>query len=749
MVTHIRRLLAATGAMVALCLASSMVQAAAAKPAASAPAASAPTTAPERPSLAPEKTHDQKLADMWENFIHYVRIAQGEAAISFGKALLASGAKATEIYDLSVETPGSLATLSRGRQLEGMKDIVDQILKVIEDGYKTERSDPEQIKQAIELLGGTQRAYLRGRDRLIVSGEYAVPQLLRKLEEPEISNALREKIIVVLPQLGKGAVLPLASALLTKDPMLLQIIANTLGRIEYSQALPALKELYDRTDLQPETRRTLRAALVSCAGGDTQVLEKPVAQLYYDLALKFYYRAESLVPDERDPTANFWYWDNDLAGLTFKPVPRQIYCDVYGMAMGRRTLQHDPKFYPAVSLWLAADVKRESDLPKGMTDPTRTPEEPPAQFYVLSAGAKYQQEMLARALNDQDWPVAIASIEALGRTAGAETLVEPVAGGAQPLVQALTSPNRLVRYWAGLSLASALPKKRFMGCELVVPILSSATHASGKKTAIVVAAAQERRNTLKDALRGAGYEVADSNDPGKALQGAREAGGVDVAVLDNDPDAMVGKRLIRGDALLPGLPIVIAAQTERFQAEAKSDPRIRLVSSTATAAELAKAVADVVQTSAGAPLGPEEAMQWAVRSALALRNLGLTGNTVLEISRARPSLIEALGDPRPDVKVSSAAALATMSAPQAQRAIAKLALDSTVDEKVRLAVFGALGESARRYGNALTDEQSAAIVTLVSKGTGDLRAAAAEILGALSLPSFMIKDLILSDPAAK
>jgi hypothetical protein len=40
-------------------------------------------------------------------------------------------------------------------------------------------------------------------------------------------------------------------------------------------------------------------------------------------------------------------------------------------------------------------------------------------------------------------------------------------------------------------------------------------------------------------------------------------------------------------------------------------------------------------------------------------------------------------------------------------------------------------------------------VTLVNKGTGDLRAAAAEILGALSLPSFMIKDLILSDPAAK
>jgi thioredoxin reductase len=91
----------------------------------------------------------------------------------------------------------------------------------------------------------------------------------------------------------------------------------------------------------------------------------------------------------------------------------------------------------------------------------------------------------------------------------------------------------------------------------------------------------------------------DSDEPDKALLAAREAGGVDVAVLDNDPDAMVGAGLIRRDPLLSALPIAITAQTERFQVLAKSDPRIQLVSATATAAELTKAVADVVQTSAG------------------------------------------------------------------------------------------------------------------------------------------------------
>jgi len=640
-----------------------------------------------------------KLTELWENLIHYVRIGQDEAATSFGQALLAFGAKPSEVYYLSVRTPGSLATLARGHGLKGMKDITTKLLSIIEQGYKTERSDPAQIKKAIELLGGTQRAYIRGRDRLVISGEYAVPQLLRKLEDPQITNALREKIMIVLPKLGKEVVLPLMSAARAEDPQLRQIIANTLGRIEYPHAVPKLMELYRREDLQPQTRRIVRAALVSCAGGDAKVLDRPIAQLYYELALKFYYRAESLVPDVRSATANVWYWDEDLAGLTFKPVPRQIFCDLYAMRMARLVLKHDPKFYPAVSLWLAANLKRQVDLPGGAADPTRTPAEPPAQFYVLAAGAKYQQDILARTLRDKDWAVTVLAIEALGETAGAESLVKPVAGGAQPLVQALSSSNPVVRYWAALSLAGALPRKRFTGHELVMPILAGAIRQMGKKSALVVAANQERRNVLKDAARGLGYEVIDEADPAKGLTAARAAGGVDVAILASDPDPMVGAGLIRRDPLLATLPIVIAAQTSRFQLLARSDSRVRLIGATAPGEDVSQAVNDVVKASAGIPLTPQQATKWAVRAAEAVRRLGLTGTTVYDISRCRATLVAALEDPRPEVKVAAAQALATMPGPRAQRAIAGLALNSAADEKIRLQAFTALGESVRRFGS--------------------------------------------------
>jgi HEAT repeat protein len=705
----------------------------------------APATAP----AAGEKTPQEKLEQLWENLIHFIKIGQPDAAKSFGQAILDFGAKPGDVYNASVAISGSQGELVRGRELQGMKEICDKLLKLVEEGYKADRSDAERIKEAIELLDGTQRAYLRGRARLMTSGEYAVPHLLRKLEDPKITTNQRDRITLVLPQIGKEAVLPLVAALETKDPQLRQAIAGALGRIEYPHALPRLKEVYDLKDLQNQTRRVVRAALVSCAGGDMNILDKPAAQLCYDLALKFYYRAESLLPDIRTETANVWFWEEELGGLIFKAVPRGIFCDVYAMRYAQLALKHDAKFYPAISLWLAANVKREVGLPAGTVDPTRRPTDKPARFYMLSFGAAYQQQVLARALRDRDWPVAVSAIEALGRTAGAESLVQPVAGGAQPLVEALSSPNRVVRYWAAVSLATALPRRRFTGHELVMPILGAAMRQTGKKTALIVAANEERRNLLKDAARGLGYEVMDASEAAKGLADARAAGGVDVAILADEPDPMVAAMMVRRDPLLATLPLVIGSQTERFQAMAKSDSRVRLVSPGAKSEEISEAVTEVVKASAGMPLTPEQATDWAVRAAHALRGLGLTNTAVYDITRCRPMLLAALDDPRPPVKEAAAAALATIPGPEAQQGIAKLALDAAAEEKMRIAAFEALGESVRRFGNSLSDEQAKAVVETVAKGAGAVQMAAAEILGALSLPSERVKDLVLQGDDGK
>lgn len=91
-----KRSLVATWAILAVCVAASV---------APAQGAAAPTA---------EDVRAAKLTELWENLIHYIRIGQHEAATSFGQALLAFGAKPSEVYYLSARSPGSLATLAQG-----------------------------------------------------------------------------------------------------------------------------------------------------------------------------------------------------------------------------------------------------------------------------------------------------------------------------------------------------------------------------------------------------------------------------------------------------------------------------------------------------------------------------------------------------------------------------------------------------------------------------------------------------------
>jgi len=698
-----------------------------------------PASAPVEASGSPE---DVKLADLWVNFLHGIKVVREDLAESYGQAILESGAEPREIYLLSVETPGSQTILERGTRLKGMEQIIARLRNMIEEGYEAERANPEQIAESIAMLPKSVRAHEIATRRLQQSGEYAMPQLIQKLMDPKTPTILREGIVTVLPRLGKEAVRPLSVALLSGDTRLQEMLANALGQIEYPHAAPRLKELAQREGLLDRTRKIATAALVACMG--QEAMEKPLASLYYDQAVKYYYRAESVAPDPRYDKANVWYWREGL-GLDFKPVPREIFCDIYAMRMARLALEHDADFYPAVSLWLAANLRKEADLPAGATDPTRGEDQPPARYYALAGGARYLQDVLARALNDRNSAVALGAIEALARTTGARNLVKPVAGGAQPLVEAITYPDRNVRFLAAISLADALPAEPFMGHHMVMSVLNEALRQTGRKVALIIAAATEQRNVLKDAARTAGYDVIDDADPNKALVAARASSGLDVAILTAKPDPAGVIAALRQDEHFAALPVVVAATSQNLRALAESDKRMVLIAAEAQAETVIRALAKAAELGAGEPLTAEQADAWTIRAAGSIRLLGLTGNEVYDITRTHRALATVLDSGRSEVQIAAAEALAAMRLPEAQQAIVKLACTAEADEKVRVAAFGALSESIRRFGNQLTDAQAAEIIDVVlAEKSPPVQDAASETLGAMSLPSEKIKSLILS-----
>jgi len=621
---------------------------------------------------APEAAQKVPVERLWEDFIHGIKVARPDMALSNAQAIVAAEGQAREIYLLAAETPDLQNVLRRGERLEGLAEPIARIRQIIEEGYERERSDPKQIARAIEMLAKSVRAYQIGAERLATSGEYAMPQLIQKLTDPMTPGILRERIITVLPKLGRGAVRPLSEVLQAKDPELLEIAAHALGQIGYPQAAPHLKALTQRQDVLARTREVARSALLACAG--PAAMDSPVAELYYQLAEKYYYRADSVAPEGDYPSANVWFWREGL-GLSAKAVPREIFHDLYTMRMCRSALEADPNFDPAVSLWLAAKIRKEVDLPEGRTDPTEAPDEPGAEYYALASSAEYLQQVLQRALRDQDSALALKAIKALAKTAGAENLVSPTPGGVQPLVQALGNANRKVRFLAAITLANALPERPFAGSGQVMSVLIEALRQTGTKRAMVIAAEPNTRNVIKEAVRRLGYEVLDSAEANRALAEGRRVSGVDVVLLADRPEPSDVVGMLRREAIFAGVPVVATIPDQRIRRIARPDGRIVVMEGEFSPAAIPQAVKQAIKLGSGEPLSPEEAAEWAIRAAEAIYTLGVTKNPVFDVSLAEETLIATLFDKRREVRMAAARTLSVMNSARAQQAIAEPALN--------------------------------------------------------------------------
>ncbi|MBT3198699.1 MAG: hypothetical protein HN350_02185 [Phycisphaerales bacterium] len=685
---------------------------------------------------------NEKRLSQWRDMLHYVQLARADLATSFAEAVLAE-AKPEQIYMLSVEVKGSQVILTRAMGVEKLAPIVKKIRAKIDEGYQLYRSDAKEIQRMIDLLGGNPRQYMRASKRLAASGEYALPQMIAVLLDPKTSAVVREKISTVLPMGKKGNVRGLTEALIgTQNERLIQVLAAALGNIEYPHSVPHLKEVSLRKDLTEATRRIVIAAMVRCSDGDRGVVKKALSELYYKNALKYYYRHDSVLADERFDTANVWAFKDGV--LTYTAVPRAIFCDVYAMRMARKTLQANQKYSPAVSLWLGAFLRREADLPEGAVDPLVAEGQAKAGDYTRAAGCDYAQQVLARAIRDGDTAVALGAIAALRDVAGAKNLPKIIdVGTVQPLVAAMSYSDRRVRFLAAEVLAHALPTEPYTGYQVVVPVLSDALRTGGLQRALVLADGTAL-NVVTDALRSKSFKVVSASDSLSAIKAARDAGGVDVIVVAKTQLASRMLSMVRRDAGMAPTPTIILGGGSKLAKLVQDDKKALLVPADKTGEALVAALPEAAKLAAGKPLTPEESSDWSIRAAKAIRLLGITGNKVYNIVQTEKALIEVMADKRITVSIAAANALTAIPGPVAQQALASQAAQGEAAAEIRVAAYKALAESVRRFGNQLTKAQSQAVVDLVNSKTDiAIRQAAAGALGALNLPSDLASPLIL------
>jgi len=696
------------------------------------------TSAPAFSQVAGEG--EMTLAQKWKDFIHYINIGKADMARSFGLAILESQAEPREIYRLSRsdDTLNIDEVMTRGARLEGMPDVIRRMRKMIDDGYQAEAANPEEIARSIALLGSrSMTQFKNGRARLIISGEYAIPQLLQKLGAADTPDLQREHIVAVMPALGLVAVRGYSIALQTPNPVVQKALVTALKEISYPMAAPRLKQLIENKATLPAVRNAALTALIECLGSREQA-EKSLSEISYEMAEKYYHRAESLRPDSRYDKANAWTW-NAEKGLGFTPVPRQILCDIYAMRMAQMALQADPTSEKALSLWLAAGLKREADLPTGAADALKGKGD--AKYYALAAGPRFLMSVLSRGLTENDAPVALGAIRALAETGGADNLVEPIKG-IQPLVQALSFPSSEVRFLAAAALADSLPKNDFEGSAFVMTIINEALRQKGKKTALLITTSTQV-SQLKDAILASGYEVIVGSDLTKTLAAGRESSGIDMVVLTSDPEPGTIIETLRRDTSYRTVPVVALLESADLRRQAKEDGRVVLLPKTADAAAIGAGITSAAGLGIGKPLTSEEADAWIIRLSQSVRMLGLTNNSVHDVTRTLTALTANTQSQNPAVQIATVEALAVIDLAAAQQVMAKLGC-STASAPVRLAAFSALSESLRRFGNKVPDAETKAILDVVN-GTDPLniRQGAAQAQGAQNLSSDRIKAMVL------
>jgi AmiR/NasT family two-component response regulator len=394
-------------------------------------------------------------------------------------------------------------------------------------------------------------------------------------------------------------------------------------------------------------------------------------------------------------------------------------------------------------MWLAANYKREADLPQGAADATRAENQPAAHYYGVSAGTPYLNSALSRALRDRNSAVALRSIKSLQEIVGRQNLF--TGNGADALVDAMGSADRLVRYEAAFALAQALPQQSFNDSERVVPLLAEALSQTGTPSVLVVGTAQDAVNKMVDGLKGAGYQAIGATGADSAIGESAKLAAVDVILVseDADPDRLFATA--SQNPRLSGASRIVITKTagSPFAARAVND-RLLSVTQTTDPAALKPVIDQARAKGASLPLDTDLANSYATRAGQLLSNLAISNTQAMDLSAAETSLLSALNDARPDIVKSAGMVLSRLPLKSSQPALLAAASAEKPDD-VKIALYKNLAHHAATFGRQIEGNQIEQLEkTVVDAPNLDVRASAAEARGALNLPAEQAKTLIMN-----
>ncbi len=684
-------------------------------------------------------------------FLHYSLLGKEQLAKNCGQAFLAakpSPVDALHAFEAAAHGRNVSEILIGNQQNKPLKKVSAEISALLEKGHLAVARNPGRIIAAIKAMVESPRAYYVSRQRLRAAGEFAAPFFIQFLNSPS-DTSYGPTIIRMMCDLGKPLINPLVRQLATPStPEKIEIV-RVLGHIGYLQALPYLKAIATDRASAPDLKKAADAAIsrICKLHPTADFSQMSASELFLLLAESYYHNAPSVAANHPNEVTNpVWYYDAGLNNVVGVPVPTPIWKDIETMRACEAALKLNPDNSAAISLWLAAAMRREINLPAGATDPTIKAGQPMAHYYAVAAGPRYLNPVLSLALQADNSPLVLKTIQALQQTGGVECLVGK-GNIPSPLVEAIAYPDPAVRFEAASALALANPAKAFVGSTQVVPVLAEAVAQSTKPVAILVNSDIQIRNEMKARLR-ADYRVIDAPTVAQAVTRSIGVPYIGLVILPGKQAAEQYQQYAATDYLLRDTPTLVmgsASELPALHAEFVNDPTIEVIPTGATEQTVQQSYRDIMAALGSQPINAEQSTAFALRAAHELRLMAMNRACIYDVNKAMPALKLAMQSSDNKVLIAVAEALGQIRNPEAQKLLAHAALNSaSAPVPVRTALYMSLAQSARNLGNHLDSADIDALIHEVAhESDATVRSAAAESLGALNVASNQASKLIL------
>ena len=679
---------------------------------------------------------DTAPSEMLEDFVHYALTAQVPLAEANGEALLNSGLSDEALAELVDENPRMRdrlpVALRWAREVPELETIAAKIESHVERGRLDRAQNNDRIQEAITMLGGTRRARTLAHGRLVEAGEYAVPPMLRALNDPSTPAEISLGVTNTLPALGREAVLPLATALPHVDDRYQVIIINALADIGYPHAAAALVRVSRDEEATDVVGSAARRAIERLGWDDPESIN--LAGLHVQMAEDYlremeHLRARPTLVDgqsgEAEGMQNVWAWDRH-GGLVSQYVPTDLYWPVMAIREANEARLLSPHNATALATFVAGNLRLENRLgERDVVLPVPDLERSPS-FHATVNGPAVARDVLLMAIDQDDTAMARDALHALSLTGGASSLIG--GSGREAITEALAYPDQHVRYDAALVVARAMPTKAFPGSARVIPLLGSAVYGGAGRQAIVIGGSPQARLAAASRLESLGYDVSAEGDNWDAVVASRAADAMDIAYVMGDTNSglTIVEALVKTDT--PAILVVPDDELTHARTMTAGLPGVGVLRASASDDAFTHSVTSLGVAS---PMDDSDRRFYTAEAVAALRDLAMARPAGLDVNEAKAQLERTVESTSGPAQLQVAEVLALINDGTAQQSLIDAAL-ATTDEWQQVSLLDLAAASVRRFGDRVSSRQVADLRKFITAARGDTADAAARLYGAMN-----------------